>query len=100
MENGSVAITGASTFALIETYDAWLTPWFFQYQTNPYAPGRGGAFLAVYEKGLQRLRLSTIVPGLQRGSLASRRKAGEIFLCCPEFDLGAVQLSSAWVRFW
>ena len=72
LESGGVAITGGSAFGLIETHDAWVTPWFVEHQTNRHAVGRGGGFLTVFEKGLQRLRLSTIVPGIHRSALASQ----------------------------
>ena len=72
MENGQVALFGGSAFGLIETHDAWVTPWYLQYQTNRHAQARGGPFLALYEDGLQQLRLSTIFPGVHRVDFASQ----------------------------
>ncbi len=72
LENGSVAITGGSAFALIETHDAWFEPWYLQWRTNRHATARGGPYLAVYAEDLKTLRLSTILPGVQQAGLASQ----------------------------
>ncbi|MCC5844884.1 MAG: hypothetical protein JJU05_11585 [Verrucomicrobia bacterium] len=72
LDNGSVAITGGSAFALIETHDAWFEPWYSQWRTNRHAQARGGPYLAVYADDLNRLRLSTVLPGVQHAQLASQ----------------------------
>lgn len=37
LPNGDVAVVGGARTGLIETHDAWITPWYVQYRTNEFA---------------------------------------------------------------
>lgn len=71
--DGSVVVLGGTAFGMIETHDAWVESWFAAHQRDPAAAKvKGGPCLWVYDPDLKDLRLATMLPGVQNGSLASQ----------------------------
>lgn len=65
LDDGRVAMTGGSAFALIETHDAWVTSWWRESQENPYAPPKGGPYFALFSRDFGTLDFSSVIPAIQ-----------------------------------
>jgi hypothetical protein len=64
LEDGRIAVTGRSAWALVETPDAWI---------RCFPEGTSGAYLAVFSPDLGDLLFSTVLPGVTgRPALAVR----------------------------
>ncbi len=72
LDNGDVVVTGGSAFAFVETWDAWVEPWYIQHRRNRFAEAKGGPFFTVFTPDMQRARIATMVPGLGHARLATR----------------------------
>ena len=73
MENRDVAFSGHTASGMIETHDAWVTPWYLEQQKDQeLAKPKGGPYFAVFNGDFKELRLSTALPGLRQPRLASR----------------------------
>ncbi len=72
MTNGDIAFTGGSAFGLIETHDAWVSPWWVNFQTNQYAEAHGGSYLAIFSPDFRKLKFSSVLPAVGNQKLADR----------------------------
>jgi hypothetical protein len=84
LASGDVAFTGSSAMGLIETWDAWVTPWYVEYRTNEYARCKGGAFFAIFTPDFKRLRFSSVVPGADSLGQAIRGETVLLYGACQE----------------
>ncbi len=71
-ESGEVAVTGGSAFSFVETWDAWVEPWYIQHRKDEFATGKGGTFFTLFTADMRRPRIATIVPGISNPQLATR----------------------------
>ena len=71
-ESGDVVVTGKSAFGFVETWDAWVTPWYHEYRENEFATAKGGTFLTVFQPDMKQARLATVLPGVRNPRFATR----------------------------
>lgn len=74
LADGRWVATGGAAFGLIETHDAWVTPYVAEAAANPKASPKGGTFFTVFDAQFRRLLFSTQVPGLGNQQIATRGK--------------------------
>lgn len=77
--NGDVVVTGGSAYGFVETWDAWVEPWYLQFRTNEYATAKGGNFLTVFTPDMKKPRLATLLPGVKKQRLVARGKMVLLF---------------------
>jgi len=77
LENGSIAVVGASATGLIETHDAWTEPWISMTQQaaaaeNPTHGVKSGPFFALFGPNFKDYHFCSVVPGLRAQRVAVR----------------------------
>lgn len=86
-DSGDVAITGSCGPGLIETHDAWITPWYIRSRLDEDAEGSRGIFFALFKPDFSTLRMSTRVPNFSGLQVTGRGDKLLIYSCATKkFD--------------
>jgi hypothetical protein len=73
LQDGRWLLAGGTAWAMIETPDAWVTPWVAAHAADPAAARpQAGPAIAVFDSALKELLFCSLTPGLSQQHLAAR----------------------------